>query len=572
MPAVCSFRPVWCRIMLCSLSEDCSKENPYSMMVSFEIQLLVTEESLVQIRSNPKSRKLCILISDTRENKKPRTGRPSSIIGEISRTKIQWGAADPTRPQVAPPLAWAEFGWGEEDGNIHPPVLENEDVNSEDFKFEQTLVQRSGLENAYLTGEKRYHSNKLQLRMDHSSDGGDASSNGVRIRNEYEPFDIENSLKNDQRYSSTGANGSDYMNYHGTLRSNSKNSISVAALLKTLFLILVWYTFSTFLTLYNKTLLGDHLGKFPAPLLMNTVHFAMQAVLSKAITWFWSERFQPSIMSWRDYFVRVVPTALSTAMDVNLSNASLVFISVTFATMCKSAAPIFLLIFAFAFRLESPSFKLLGIMLVISVGILLTVAKETEFEFWGFIFVMLAAVMSGFRWTMTQILLQKEEYGLKNPLTLMSYVTPIMAIATALLSLILDPWHEFRTSNYFDSSWHIARSCLLMLFGGTLAFFMVLTEYILVSVTSAVTVTIAGVVKEAVTILVAVFYFHDEFTWLKGAGLVTIMVGVSLFNWYKYQKLQKGDVSADGMGGSTADNSPPKYVILDEMDEEEEIP
>ncbi|KAL2496720.1 putative sugar phosphate/phosphate translocator [Forsythia ovata] len=437
-------------------------------------------------------------------------------------------------------------GWGEEDGNIHPTVLENEDVNSEDFNFEQTLVQRSGLENAYLAGEKRYHSSKLQLRMDHSSDVGDASSNGVRIENEYEPFDIENSLKNDQRYSSTGANGSDYMDYHGTL--------------------------STFLTLYNKTLLGDHLGKFPAPLLMNTVHFAMQAVLSKAITWFWSERFQPSIMSWRDYFVRVVPTALSTAMDVNLSNASLVFISVTFATMCKSAAPIFLLIFAFAFRLESPSVKLLGIMLVISVGILLTVAKETEFEFWGFIFVMLAAVMSGFRWTMTQILLQKEEYGLKNPLTLMSYVTPIMAIATALLSLMLDPWHEFRMNNYFDSSWHIARSCLLMLFGGTLAFFMVLTEYILVSVTSAVTVTIAGVVKEAVTILVAVFYFHDEFTLLKGAGLVTIMVGVSLFNWYKYQKLQKGDVSVDGMGGSTADNSPSKYVILDEMDEEEEIP
>jgi len=39
--------------------------------------------------------------------------------------------------------------------------------------------------------------------------------------------------------------------------------------------------------------------------------------------------------------------------------------------------------------------------------------------------------------------------------------------------------------------------------------------------------TIAGVVKEAATILVAVFYFHDEFTWLKGLGLFTIMVGVN---------------------------------------------
>lgn len=56
---------------------------------------------------------------------------------------------------------------------------------------------------------------------------------------------------------------------------------------------------------YNKTLLGDDLGKFPAPLLMNTVHFSMQAVLSNFITWFWSQRFQLTVsMTWRDYFMR----------------------------------------------------------------------------------------------------------------------------------------------------------------------------------------------------------------------------------------------------------------------------
>ncbi|KAJ8763027.1 hypothetical protein K2173_023232 [Erythroxylum novogranatense] len=333
--------------------------------------------------------------------------------------------------------------------------------------------------------------------MDHMEDGH------VRENDEekYVPFEVENGYSKAEMRSSlnTGAAAETT----SSSRHLSKTHISAADVLKTLFFILMWYTFSTFLTLYNKTLLGDDLGKFPAPLLMNTVHFAMQAGFSRAITWYWSHRFQPTVaMSWKDYFVRVVPTALGTALDVNLSNASLVFISVTFATMCKSAAPIFLLLFAFAFRLESPSIKLLGIMVIISVGILLTVAKETEFELWGFIFVMLAAVMSGFRWTMTQILLQKEVYGLKNPLTLMSSVTPVMAMLTGLLSLIFDPWLEFKSSSYFDSSWHIARSCLLMFFGGSLAFFMVLTEYVLVSVTSAVTVTIAGVVKEAVTIVV----------------------------------------------------------------------
>jgi solute carrier family 35 protein C2 len=282
---------------------------------------------------------------------------------------------------------------------------------------------------------------RVQLRvgtMETISNEGDVDREQV-----LETFGIENETgkeTNGSRSFDVGYSSGDTLE---TLPKASKVDISPADVLKTLFFILVWYTFSTFLTLYNKTLLGDDLGKFPAPLLMNTIHFSIQAVLSKMITWYWSGRFQPDVtISWRDYFVRVVPTALGTAMDINLSNESLVFISVTFATMvsyfiyygrsmqllwnlrvkqgetclmicmcffhlqCKSAAPIFLLLFAFAFRLESPSLKLFGIISVISAGVLLTVAKETEFEFWGFVFVMLAAVMSGFRWCMTQVLLQ----------------------------------------------------------------------------------------------------------------------------------------------------------------------
>ncbi|XP_068336328.1 probable sugar phosphate/phosphate translocator At1g06470 isoform X1 [Pyrus communis] len=505
--------------------------------------------------------------------------------------------------------------WCDEDGTMHfDHLLGNTDATAEEESdFELPKLQQGELAHNILDKDK-YHNTKSQKRNMHLNGGDtmDSAANqvGANGNEEYLPFDIENGFARE-------ANGVDSfisMHDHKALPPNSENPITLTNVLRTLFFVLVWYTFSLLLTLYNKSLLGDNLGKFPAPFLMNTVHFTMQAVLSKGITWFWSNRFQTGVaMSWRDYFVKVVPTAIGTAMDVNLSNASLVFISVTFATMCKSAAPIFLLLFAFAFRLESPSVRLSGIILIISLGILLTVAKETEFDFWGFIFVMLAAVMSGFRWCMTQILLQvcflcatrfqpfftfnnymllhdfigyfvmhnarelfpkieikKEDYGLRNPLTLMSYLTPVMAVLTALLSLTFDPWDELRKNNYFNNPGHVGRSCLLMLFGGTLAFFMVLTEFILVSVTSAVTVTIAGVVKEAVTILVAVIYFHDEFTRLKGAGLFIIMLGVSLFNWYKYDKLKARHTSEDDMEEPVTTNVAAKYVILEETDEQDD--
>ncbi|KAG9448189.1 hypothetical protein H6P81_014317 [Aristolochia fimbriata] len=426
-------------------------------------------------------------------------------------------------------------GWYDEHGEEdHPPDSYGETID--DCDFELPLLQEKFPDSTSLAKEKyqthKYWQDNMHINGDGSLAHFDENGNEKKVV----PFDIE-SVTSDERHLLDLGNGTAQRKLEAA--HITQDRISFVTVLKTLCLILLWYTSSTCLTLYNKSLLGEKIGHFPAPMLMNTVHFSMQAALSKIILLF-SRRLQPQIeMSWKDYFLRVVPTALGTALDVNLSNASLVFISVTFATMCKSAAPIFLLLFAFAFRLESPSIKLFGIIFIISIGVLLTVAKEAEFELWGFIFVMLAAVMSGFRWSMTQILLQKETYGLKHPITLMSYVAPIMAVTTALFSLVMDPWYKFKGNHYFNSPWHILQSCLLMIIGGTLAFLMVLIEYMLVSETSAVTVTIAGVVKEAVTILVAVFYFHDQFTEMKGIGLFTIMVGVGLFNWYKYLKLQK---------------------------------
>lgn len=51
--------------------------------------------------------------------------------------------------------------------------------------------------------------------------------------------------------------------------------------------------------------------------------------------------------------------------------------------MCKSSTLAFVLLFAFAFRLEKPSLKLVSIILTIVSGVILMVSDETEFEFTG---------------------------------------------------------------------------------------------------------------------------------------------------------------------------------------------
>ncbi len=57
-------------------------------------------------------------------------------------------------------------------------------------------------------------------------------------------------------------------------------------------------------------------------------------------------------------------------------------------------------------RLRRPSWSLAGVVVVICSGLLLLVAGETQFDLVGFLVVMGASMLAGFRWTITQVLLQ----------------------------------------------------------------------------------------------------------------------------------------------------------------------
>jgi solute carrier family 35 protein C2 len=48
----------------------------------------------------------------------------------------------------------------------------------------------------------------------------------------------------------------------------------------------------------------------------------------------------------------VVPNGVTTGLDIGFSNKSLVYITMSFYTMCKSTVPLFLLMFAFIWKIE----------------------------------------------------------------------------------------------------------------------------------------------------------------------------------------------------------------------------
>ena len=148
-----------------------------------------------------------------------------------------------------------------------------------------------------------------------------------------------------------------------------------------------------------------------------------------------------------------------------------------YLAMCKSSSLIFVLIFAFFFKLEKFSLRLVGVILLIVAGVLMMVAAETKFILFGFVLVTTASALGGLRWSLTHLLLKNKEMGMNNPVATIFWLSPVMGITLGAMSVFLENWSDIFTSKFFDSTQHILGTTIYLIIPGTMAFCMVLTEY-----------------------------------------------------------------------------------------------
>lgn len=124
-------------------------------------------------------------------------------------------------------------------------------------------------------------------------------------------------------------------------------------------LILLWYFFGTFLSLWNKLLIGAERGPFgegpfPAPFLMTSIQFFSQyGIATVLLRCGIVKRQSDDVLTWKEYGKEVVPNGVATGLDIGLSNTSLAFISLSFYVMLKSTTPLFLLTFAILWGIET---------------------------------------------------------------------------------------------------------------------------------------------------------------------------------------------------------------------------
>ncbi|KIY34333.1 solute carrier family 35, member C2 [Cryptococcus gattii E566] len=312
--------------------------------------------------------------------------------------------------------------------------------------------------------------------------------------------------------------------------------------------ILSWYGFATLLSLYNKWMFSPQYYNFQYPLFVTACHMVVQFALAAVIRLIWADRFRPKERpTRRDYLTKILPTAASTGGDIGLSNLSLKTITLSLYTMCKSSTLIFVLIFAFAFRLEAYSLRLLSVISLISFGVFCMVFNTTAVSIPGILMVFSASALGGLRWALTELVMHKKAMGLSNPFATIFWLAPLMAVTLAVVSMIVEGWFGIMGSEFFKG-WRAIETGGVIVLPGTLAFAMVASEYFVIQRAGVVPLSIAGIFKEVSTISISAWVFGDQLTTFNIIGVVITITGIALYSFHKYQKSMSSTVELDAEG------------------------
>lgn len=237
----------------------------------------------------------------------------------------------------------------------------------------------------------------------------------------------------------------------------------------------------------------------------------------------------------------------STAAEIGLSNLALNLLSVSYSTVLKGMAPLFVMIWGLALGVQPFRLETLCAFITIAVGLLLAVTGESvaaanlsnhvSAGFWA---QLCSALLSGFRWMITQVFIKGQSIS-KQRFSSFFRVRPLGRGLSSMETISLTAPYTFYCvfpfltllegppllRYLFDASLsEIAVLLTGLIIIGTCVYILLWSEYELVKVTSSQTVSVGFVLKEVLVLLVGVILLKERLSKATLVGFVIAQCGI----------------------------------------------
>ncbi|EPS64757.1 hypothetical protein M569_10023, partial [Genlisea aurea] len=295
----------------------------------------------------------------------------------------------------------------------------------------------------------------------------------------------------------------------------------------------LWIFLSFTVIVYNKYILDKKLYDWPFPISLTMIHMAFCSSLAFALVRVF-KLVEPVALTRSAYLSSVLPIGALYSLSLWLSNSAYIYLSVSFIQMLKALMPVAVYSIGILFKKDSYKPATMSNMMAITVGVAIAAYGEAKYDSWGVILQLGAVAFEATRLVMIQILLTSKGINL-NPITSLYYVAP------SCLAFLSIPWLfvELPLLRRQHSRFHFD----LLIFGTNsfCAFALNLAVFLLVGKTSALTMNVAGVVKDWLLIAFSWSVIKDTVTPVNLFGYGLAFLGVGYYNHSKLQALKAGE-------------------------------
>lgn len=293
--------------------------------------------------------------------------------------------------------------------------------------------------------------------------------------------------------------------------------------------LLLYILLSSGVILYNKWVLSTKYFNFPLPITLTMIHMGFSGL----VAFFLVRVFKviaPVKMTLEIYATCVIPISAFFASSLWFGNTAYLHISVAFIQMLKALMPVATFLMAVVCGTDKLRCDVLFNMVLVSVGVVVSSYGEIHFNIIGTVYQVTGIFAEALRLVLTQVLLQKKGLTL-NPITSLYYIAPCS------FAFLFIPWYllekpAMNVSQIQFNFWIFFSNALC-------ALALNLSIFLVIGRTGAVTIRVAGVLKDWILIALSTVIFPEStITGLNIIGYAIALCGVVMYNYLKVKDVR----------------------------------
>ncbi|XWS08426.1 hypothetical protein CRYUN_Cryun40dG0001500 [Craigia yunnanensis] len=302
--------------------------------------------------------------------------------------------------------------------------------------------------------------------------------------------------------------------------------------------LLIYILLSSGVILYNKWVLSPKYFNFPFPITLTMIHMAFSGL----IAFFLIRVFKvvaPVKMTFEIYATCVIPISAFFASSLWFGNTAYLHISVAFIQMLKALMPVATFSMGVMCGTDKPRCDVFLNMVLVSVGVVISSYGEIHFNIVGTVYQVTGIFAEALRLVLTQVLLQKKGLTL-NPITSLYYIAPCSFV------FLFVPWCLLEKPGIAVSQ--IQFNFWIFFSNALCALALNLSIFLAIGRTGAVTIRVAGVLKDWILIALSTVVFPESIiTGLNIIGYAIALCGVVMYNYIKVKDGRASQLPSDSI-------------------------